>query len=181
MQILNVETGEIHKLTSHKNFEGYGQFSPDGSQLAYFYRRDGDFNNENEVFVASIAGGDGIDLTREIDRNPWRAMWMPDGQSLLVGANDGTQVSLWLQPLQGIAQSPMTYVSQIKTPTLILHDTAYPIVPITQSYELYHALKDNGVPVKFVAYPVAGHHPDDPVSHQDVYRRWLDWLDRYLK
>ena len=80
-----------------------------------------------------------------------------------------------------VAQSPITYVSQIKTPTLILHDTADPIVPITQSYQLYHALKDNGVPVKFVAYPVAGHHPDDPVSHQDVNRRWLDWLDQYLK
>jgi dipeptidyl aminopeptidase/acylaminoacyl peptidase len=80
-----------------------------------------------------------------------------------------------------VAQSPITYVSQIKTPTLILHHTADPIVPITQSYELYHALKDNGVPVKFVAYPVAGHHPDDPVSHQDVNRRWLDWLDQYLK
>lgn len=104
LQILNVETGEIRKLTSHKNFEGYGQFSPDGSKLAYFYRRDGDFNNENEVFVAPVVGGDGIDLTHEIDRNPWRAIWMPDGQSLLIGADDGTQVSLWLQPLQGKAR-----------------------------------------------------------------------------
>jgi dipeptidyl aminopeptidase/acylaminoacyl peptidase len=42
-------------------------------------------------------------------------------------------------------------------------------------------LADNGLLVKFVAYPVAVHFPDDPVRYQDVYRRWLDWLDQYLK
>ena len=30
-----------------------------------------------------------------------RALWMADGSSLLVGANDGTKVSLWVQPLSG--------------------------------------------------------------------------------
>jgi dipeptidyl aminopeptidase/acylaminoacyl peptidase len=33
-----------------------------------------------------------------------RALWIPDGQSLIVGANDGTKVSLWLQPLSGAAR-----------------------------------------------------------------------------
>ena len=54
-------------------------------------------------------------------------------------------------------------------------------VTVSQSYELYHALRDNGVPVKFVAYPVDGHFPGDPVRTTDVYRRWLEWLDQYLK
>jgi dipeptidyl aminopeptidase/acylaminoacyl peptidase len=425
LQILNVETGEIRKLTSHEKFERVSLFSPDGSQLAYWYPCDGDYSNGYEILVTSSAGGDGVDLTREIDRNLERAIWMPDGQSLLVGGNDGTQVSLWLQPLKGkarklslggvnpasndwvdaavgpkgeiafpgttvsspselyymasptvspkrltdfnrqitelqlgkmegfdwqgpdgfredglliyppdfskdkkyplvlmvhggpqdastigfddlgqlmaargyvvfepnyrgsdnlgnayqraiydntgdgpgrdvmagveaikklgfvdeskiavtgwsyggymttwlighyhiwkaavagasvadwneeynlsdmggwytrqffkvspwvggimkdyVAQSPITYASQIKTPTLIMSDTEDARVPITQSYELYHALKDNGVPVQFVAYPVAGHFPNDPVRYQDVYRRWLAWLDQYLK
>ena len=39
-------------------------------------------------------------------------------------------------------------------------------MPITQSYRLYHALKDNGVPVKFMAYPTAGHFPGDPVRQK---------------
>jgi dipeptidyl aminopeptidase/acylaminoacyl peptidase len=104
LQILNVETGEIRKLTNHEKFEAFGLFSPDGSQLAYWYPRDGDPNNVNEIFVTSIAGGDGVDLTREIDRNLQRAIWMPDSQSLLVGGHDGTQVSMWLQPLKGKAR-----------------------------------------------------------------------------
>jgi len=423
LQILNVETGELRKLTDHEKFEGYGIFSPDGSRIAYWYPRDGDPENTNEVFVASAAGGDGTDVTLGIDRNLQGALWMPDGQSLLVSGNDGTEVAMWLQPLKGrarklplgdvnptstywvdmtigpkgeiafagstasqpselyykaspndapkrltnfnqeiaglelgkfdrfewqgpdgfredgilvyppnfsndkkyplvllvhggpngasttafsmlslliaahgyvvfepnyrgsdnlgnayeraifndagdgpsrdvmagidavkrlgfvdeskiavsgwsyggymttwlighyqiwktavagasvtdwnedynlsdmgvlfrygfkgspwlgyrndyVAQSSIAAASQIRTPTLILSDTGDSRVPITESYQLYHALKDNGVPVKFVAYPVPGHFPGDPVRSQDVYRRWLDWLDQYLK
>jgi dipeptidyl aminopeptidase/acylaminoacyl peptidase len=73
-------------------------------------------------------------------------------------------------------QSPITYAHRIRTPTLILATTGDARVPITQSYKLYHALKDNGVPVRFVAYPVSGHSPSDPVHARDVYRRWIAWI-----
>jgi dipeptidyl aminopeptidase/acylaminoacyl peptidase len=78
-------------------------------------------------------------------------------------------------------QSPITYAWQIDTPTLIMSDTGDARVPITQSYEMYHALRDHHVPVRFFAYPVAGHHPGDPVRRLDVDRRWVDWLAHYLK
>jgi dipeptidyl aminopeptidase/acylaminoacyl peptidase len=78
-------------------------------------------------------------------------------------------------------QSPITYARQIKTPTLILSTTGDARVPITQSYQLYHALKANGVSVKFIAYPVAGHFPGDPVRGKDVMRRWVGWVDEHLK
>jgi dipeptidyl aminopeptidase/acylaminoacyl peptidase len=77
-------------------------------------------------------------------------------------------------------QSPISYAGDIKTPTLILSDTGDARVPITQSYLMYHALKDSGVEVQFFAYPVSGHSPGDPVRQPDVYRRWVDWMDRYL-
>jgi len=79
------------------------------------------------------------------------------------------------------AQSPVTYAWSVTTPTLLLHDTRDARVPVTQSYEFYHALKDHGATVQFFAYPVAGHFPGDPVRARDVYRRWSGWLDRYLK
>jgi dipeptidyl aminopeptidase/acylaminoacyl peptidase len=79
-------------------------------------------------------------------------------------------------------QSPITYAGAITTPTLILHDTGDRRVPIANAYALYHALKDNGVTVKFIAAPVAEHAvPGDPVRLSDVLRYWLDWLDKYLK
>jgi len=46
---------------------------------------------------------------------------------------------------------------------------------------MYHALKDNGVTGKFIAFPVYGHEPGHPVHESDVYLVWLDWLDQYLK
>jgi dipeptidyl aminopeptidase/acylaminoacyl peptidase len=78
-------------------------------------------------------------------------------------------------------QSPITFASQIKTPTLIISTTGDARVPITQSFRLYHAIKDNGTPVKFVAYPVPGHFPADPVRRRDVFRRWVEWLDEYMR
>jgi dipeptidyl aminopeptidase/acylaminoacyl peptidase len=424
LEILNVESGEIHKLTKHEKVESFGVFSPDGSRVAYWYSRDGDPMNENEIFVTETSGGDGRDLTRSIDRDLLRVIWMPDGNSVLVGGHDGTETSLWIQPLGGPAkkltlgevcpawgfwidafvgskgdiaftgsspthpnelyymaspdsapqrltdfnreigslalgktdrfewkgpdgfqedgvlvyppdfqknkkyplvliihggpqassttqfsflpqlmvthgyvvfepnyrgsdnlgnayqraiwndagdgpgrdvmagidalkglgfidetkigvtgwsyggymtswlighyqiwkaamagapvtdeydeynlsdgnvsdrygfkgspyvgdnlkdyraQSPITYSSRMKTPTLIMHDTGDARVTVTQGYSLYHALKDNGVPVKFMAFPVAGHFPGDPVRQMDVFRYWVEWMDKYLK
>jgi dipeptidyl aminopeptidase/acylaminoacyl peptidase len=78
-------------------------------------------------------------------------------------------------------QSPITYARNIKAPTLILGDIGDARVPITQSFEMYHALKDNGVTTDFWEYPVAGHFPGDPVRSEDVNRRWIGWLAEYLK
>src|SRR2546430_7929578 len=77
-------------------------------------------------------------------------------------------------------QSPISYVTAMKTPTLILSDVRDARVTVTQSYELYHALRDNGVAVKFIAYPVGGPFPGDPVRTTGLDRRWLDWVEPYL-
>jgi dipeptidyl aminopeptidase/acylaminoacyl peptidase len=425
VEILDIDTGKIRQLTNRESFEGMGVFSPDGTKIAYWYPRDGDFSNsENEIFVTSASGGEGTDLTRALDRNVQVAIWMPDGKSLLLCAGDGTRRPMWIQPLDGAAkkidigeantswdpwddtavgkdgsiaftgsspmrptelyylaspgaepkrltdfnhevatldlgrtetfewkgpddlaedaivvyppgfsrdkkyplvvqihggptyssttdfdfftqlvasqgyvvfmpnyrgsdsfgnkfmravgsdtadgpgrdimaglaalekqgfidgsriavtgwsygglmtswlighyhiwktaisgaavnsranqynlsdynieerfsfggspwkkeyakayeeQSPITYAGAITTPTLIIHDTGDVRVPITNSYAMYHALKDNGVTVKFIAIPTAGHEPSDPVRNSDLDRVWIDWLDQYLK
>jgi len=421
---VDAANGQIRKLTGHKALEGYPVYSPDGSAVAYWYPRDGDPNNGNELFVYE-GHGDGVDLTRELDRDVVRAVWNRSGHSLLIAAHDGARVALWNQPRKGKAtrvdlgdldpawsfwvevtvaqdggmalagttpthpleiyyvppaggqphrltdfnaeiasrnlgrseelkwkgpngmqedgvvvyppdftparkyplvlvihggpqasstlgfsglaqvfaahgyvvfepnyrgsdnlgnayqraivndagegpgrdvmagidalkakgfidtsrmavtgwsyggymtswmighyhvwkaavagaavtdlvhayalsdfnvteryalggppwseklarayrdQSPITYASGISTPTLILSDTGDARVPISQSYLLYHAIKDRGgVPVQFIAYPVPGHFPGDPVRSTDVYRRWVEWVDHYMK
>ena len=76
--------------------------------------------------------------------------------------------------------SPITYAKDVTTPTLIMCDTGDPRVPIPESYEFYHALVDNKIPVTFVAYPVSGHLPDDPVRNADIDRRWVAWLKDHV-
>ena len=91
--------------------------------------------------------------------------------------------SPWTDPKRMKAaqeQSPIHYVTNIKTPTLILSNTGDYRVTVTQSYKLYHALKDNGVTTQFIGYPLGGHSPADPVHSRDVDRRWVAWLKSYL-
>jgi dipeptidyl aminopeptidase/acylaminoacyl peptidase len=426
VQLLNVADGTVHPLTTRKLLESYPMFSPDGTQLSYWYPRQGNTMNINEIWVSPAAGGEGKNLTPTLDRDVYRTLWMPDGKSLLLGGLDGNRTSLWVQPLKsgaarklnlgtvspnwsfwvemavsrtgGVAfigtdpnrpaelyylpsttatskrltdfnhavqelqlgksqtltwqsdgmtndgeltypanyvpgktyplvlvihggptaastatfsaqaqlfagrgyfvfepnyrgsdnlgnaykaaifkdagagpgrdvmvglaqlkrsgmvdttrigvsgwsyggymttwllghyptawkaavagaavtdwsdqynlgdsniqraaavgespwlseanfqayreQSPITLAGRIRTPTLILANTADPRVPITQSYKLFHALKDNGVTTKFIAWPVAAHNASDPVRQRERNRFWLEWMDTYLQ
>jgi dipeptidyl aminopeptidase/acylaminoacyl peptidase len=422
--VLDTRTKAIRALTGHPSLEGYGEFSPDGTKVAYWYPFAGDPAAENDVFVTSAAGGVGQDVTASgIDTNVQRAIWMPDSKSLLIAGHSGTDAALWIKPVDGAArrldlgsvepsqffwldasvsntgavaftastaghpaelyylssqdaapqrltdynqaisnldlgraaplqwdfegfredgvvtyppfydpakayplvlvihggpnsasitsfnsldqllaargfvvfnpnyrgsdnlgeaywhaiyndagagpgrdvmagiaalektvrvdptrigvsgwsyggymtswmeghyhiwkaavagaavnnwideyalsdnnvsvrfsfggspwtgnrmaqyraQSPITYAWDVNTPTLIMSDTGDARVPITQSYQMFRALRDHHVPVRFFAYPVAGHFPGDPVRALDVDRRWIDWLVQYLK
>jgi dipeptidyl aminopeptidase/acylaminoacyl peptidase len=78
-------------------------------------------------------------------------------------------------------QSPLAYAHRIRTPMLILSGTHDRRVTVTQSYKLYHALKDNGVPVQFIAYPDSGHWPEEPVHERDMLRRWIEWIDLHFR
>ena len=423
VHVVDVATGAARPLTKNAKFEFTPLFSPDGSRVAYWYPRDGDYAGVNDIYVVNASGGDPVDATRGIDRSFFRQLWMPDGKALLVSGHDATSTAIWLQPLGGaarkldlgeispswsywvdmnvgrdgaiaftgsepyrarelyymssvdakprrltsfndwateldlgkvervtwkndgfeedgvvvyppdfqpdkkyplvllihggpqagsvrtlsiaaqamaakgwivfspnyrgsdnlgnayehaiyndagagpgrdvmagvnalkkrgfvdesriavsgwsyggymtswmsghydifkaavagaavnnfvheyalsdnnvtvrysfegspynaktakawIAQSPITYAHAIKAPTLIITDTGDTRVPATQSFEMYHALKDNGVETKFVAYPVGGHFPGDPIRTADVYRRWIEWIDVHFK
>ena len=424
IQILDADSGRMRPLTGRTRLETQPVFSPDGRHIAHWYPRDGDTRNVNEIYVGPAAGGESASETRALDRNVQRAIWMPDGKSMLVSANDGTTTGLWIQPVDGKArridmggvvatapfwldasvgpkgeialtgtepnrpaemyylsspdarprrmtdfnaateslelgktetiqwdndgfhmdgvvtyppdfsasrkyplvlyihggprsaskqsfsaraqllaaqgwvvfepnyrgsdnlgnsfqsaiwndagkgpgrdvmaglaalekrgfvddarmavsgwsyggymttwllgnypdrwkaavagaavtdwldqydygdanvrraamfggspytdekrlaayreQSPITYAAKIKAPTLILSDTGDYRVPITQSFQLYHVLSDNGVATQFIAYPVTGHSPTDPVHIRDIDRRWIAWLAKYL-
>ncbi len=75
-----------------------------------------------------------------------------------------------------VEQTPITSWKNMDTPTLILSNTGDLRVPITQSYKLYRALKENGREVEFIAYPIPGHFPGDPIHQRDVWRRWVEWI-----
>ncbi|MGI8742519.1 MAG: S9 family peptidase [Bryobacteraceae bacterium] len=77
--------------------------------------------------------------------------------------------------------SPMSFVKNVKTPTLVLHGESDVRVPTSQGYELYHALKRMGVTTKMVVYPRTPHGPREPKFILDIAQRNLDWTDRYAR
>jgi len=127
--------------------------------------------NYPEVWKAAVAGAPVTDLVDQYslsDNNVERVAHY--GPSPFVGDN-----------LKSYAvQSPISYAWRVKAPTLIMSDVGDWRVTTTQAYKLFHALKDNGVTVKFVAFPVPGHSPSDPLRSRDVWRRWTAWLAQYL-
>ena len=103
--ILDVESKAIRTLTQHGKYEGFGEWSPDGKNIAYWYPNNGDEAAVNDIFVAPAAGGNGADVTAaDIDTNVQRAMWMPDGKSLLISGHKNTDAALWIKPLDGTAK-----------------------------------------------------------------------------
>ena len=79
------------------------------------------------------------------------------------------------------AQSPITYVRKVRAPTLLMSDVDDANVPFVNAEEWYHGLRDNGVTVEFYAYPESTHFPQDIVQTTDVFRRWVGWMEKYLK
>jgi dipeptidyl aminopeptidase/acylaminoacyl peptidase len=76
--------------------------------------------------------------------------------------------------------SPMKFVEQVKTPTLILQGQQDTRVPFAQPQEFYHALLERGVPVEFVLYPRENHGFTEPRHIQDRLNRYLTFFGKYL-
>jgi dipeptidyl aminopeptidase/acylaminoacyl peptidase len=76
--------------------------------------------------------------------------------------------------------SPMSYVQNVTTPTLVLHGEEDRRVPISQGYEFYNALSRRGVETRMVVYPRTPHGPREPKFMLDVAKRHLAWVTRHL-
>ncbi|MEO8026699.1 MAG: S9 family peptidase [Bryobacteraceae bacterium] len=80
-----------------------------------------------------------------------------------------------------IERSPITHVKNVTTPTLILGGEQDDRVPLSQSFELYHALEARGVETQMVAYPRTPHGPREPKFQLDIMQRHLDWVEKHVR
>lgn len=79
-----------------------------------------------------------------------------------------------------IRMSPITFVKNVKTPTLLLCGENDVIDPIEQCSQFYRGLKRYGVDTRFVRYPREGHGIREEAHRNDVLMRMLDWFGTYL-
>jgi dipeptidyl aminopeptidase/acylaminoacyl peptidase len=78
------------------------------------------------------------------------------------------------------AHSAMFNVKGVSTPTLIQHGEQDLRVPISQGYELYNALKRQGVPTRMVVYPRQPHGIQEPKLQLDAMKRNLEWFQQWV-
>ena len=89
----------------------------------------------------------------------------------------------WDDPEIYAKTSPITYIKQAKTPTLIQHGATDQRVPLPNAFELYHGLQDNPVPTKLIVYQGfggVGHGPSKPKSNRATMDHNLEWFDQYF-
>jgi dipeptidyl aminopeptidase/acylaminoacyl peptidase len=104
------------------------------------------------------------------------------------GEND---IDRWMIPYFGASvyddpavyakSAPITFIKNVKTPTLVLVGERDGECPAPQSFEFWHALKAIGAETQLVVYPDEGHAIQKPEHRRDIARRLVGWFDRYLR
>ena len=120
-------------------------------------------------FKAAVSGAPVIDMASEF------------------GTENGSAYDEWFygtpyEKLDGfIKSSPMTFVKNVKTPTLLLQGEDDTTDPIGQSQQFYRGLKRYGVESDLVLYPREPHGLREEKHLIDRLTRILAWYDTYLK
>ena len=86
----------------------------------------------------------------------------------------------WEHPERFYKNSPVTYIKNAKTPTLILQGENDRTDPIGQSTALYRALKRYDVETELVIYPREPHGPREEKHQLDIHTRMVGWFDKHL-
>ncbi len=99
-------------------------------------------------------------------------------------------INTWMVPFFGATvyddpfiyarSSPISFIKNVKTPTLVLVGDRDGEVPAPQSFEFWRALRTLGVKTKLVVYPNEGHRFANPEHRRDVARRIVMWFDENL-
>jgi len=86
----------------------------------------------------------------------------------------------WDKPAVYEKTSPMTYINNATTPTLIQHGEFDRRVPIANAYELLQGLRDKKVPAKLAVYKGFGHGISKPKERlAAIWHNW-QWFNEYI-
>ena len=88
--------------------------------------------------------------------------------------------SVYDDPAVYAKSSAITFIKQAHTPTLVVVGDRDGECPAPQSFEFWHALRDEHVPTELVVYPNEGHGFVDPEHQRDVMVRTVEWFAKYL-
>jgi dipeptidyl aminopeptidase/acylaminoacyl peptidase len=88
--------------------------------------------------------------------------------------------SVYDDPAVYAKSSPINFIKNVQTPTLVMVGDRDAECPPPQSYEFWHALKTLGVKTEFVLYPGEGHGFHDPQHIRDRFERVVRWFSENM-
>jgi len=88
--------------------------------------------------------------------------------------------SVYDDPAVYAKSSPINFIKNVQTPTLVMVGDRDAECPPPQSYEFWHALKTLGVKTEFVLYPGEGHGFHDSKNIRDRFQRILEWFNKNM-
>ncbi|HEY3601494.1 MAG TPA: S9 family peptidase [Chthoniobacterales bacterium] len=88
--------------------------------------------------------------------------------------------SVYDDPAVYAKSSPIQFIKQVKTATLVIVGERDAECPAPQSYEFWHALKTLGVATRLIVYPGEGHMFVNPQNQADRLDQMMAWFDKYL-
>lgn len=76
--------------------------------------------------------------------------------------------------------SPMTWIDRLRTPLMVVHGENDSNVPRIEAEQVVAALRERGVPHRYVLFPDEGHELLHRSSRADYLRETLGWLTTHL-
>jgi dipeptidyl aminopeptidase/acylaminoacyl peptidase len=86
----------------------------------------------------------------------------------------------WTKPDEWRKHSALTYVKNAKTPTLLLHGSNDITSSTNQSMVFYTALRDLGIPTRFIKFPRQGHGIREPRLRRILFVEEAKWMQKYI-
>jgi dipeptidyl aminopeptidase/acylaminoacyl peptidase len=88
--------------------------------------------------------------------------------------------SVYDDPAVYAKSSPIEFIKNVKTPTLVLVGDRDAECPAPQSFEFWHALKTLHVETRLVVYKNEGHGFANAADRRDVERRAAEWIGEHI-
>jgi dipeptidyl aminopeptidase/acylaminoacyl peptidase len=124
---------------------------------------------QTDRFYAAVAGA-GVSDWQSYYGESFIHQWMPP----FFGA------SVYDDPDVYARSSPITFIRNAHTPTLLLVGNADQEAPVQQLMEFWSGLRNKDVATQLVVYPDEGHHFTQHDHRLDVLARTLSWFQKYM-
>ncbi|MBV8808845.1 MAG: S9 family peptidase [Acidobacteriaceae bacterium] len=146
--------------------------------------------DENRLGVTGWSYGGYMTMWTVTQTNRFRAAVAGAGIADWLSYYGENMIDQWMLPFFGASvyndpavyakSSPITYIKNVKTPTLVLVGERDGECPAPQSFEFWHALRTLHVPTELVVYPGEGHAFHLAKDRADRFRRTVIWFDHFL-